>query len=116
MEAARAIGVRPTFDILIEAEILKEEEVADENLLQMGGAMLEAVDTNLDLAVSKKFVEAGEERVKAERGPLLIQAQAQTGVVLRDPYRVPPAGLGFIAQYQGNVIGRATQSIYSEQA
>ncbi len=116
MEAAQAIGVRPTFDILIEAEILHEEEVAEENLLQMGGAMLEAVDTNLDLAVSSKFVEAGEERVKAERGPLLIQAQAQTGVTLRDPYRVPPAGLGFIAQYQGSAFARASQSLYSEHA
>ena len=116
MEAAQAIGVRPTFDILIEAEILHEEEVAEENLLQMGGAMLQAVDSNLDLAVSSKFVEAGEERVKAERGPLLIQAQAQTGVTLRDPYRVPPAGLGFIAQYQGSVFARASQSLYSAQA
>ena len=116
MEAARAVEVRPTFDVLIEAEILHEEEVAEENRLQMGGAMLEAVDTNLDLEVSEKFVEAGEERVKAVRGPLIIQAEVQTGVTIRDPYRVPPSGLGFIAQYQGSTFARANQSIYSEQA
>lgn len=116
IEATRAVGVRPTFDVLIEAELVHEGEVPDENRVAMGAAMLEAVDTNLDLRVSEKFVEAGEERVKAERGPLLIQARVQSGVTIRDPYRVPPGGLGFIAQYQGSTFGRASQSIYSEQA
>lgn len=116
IQATRAVGVRPTFDVLIEAELVQEEEVAEENRVQMGAVMLQAVDTNLDLEVSEKFVEAGEERVKAERGPLLIQANVQSGVTIRDPYRVPPGGLGFIAQYQGSTFGRASQSIYSEQA
>jgi outer membrane protein len=114
MEATRAIGVRPTFDVLIEAELLHEEEAAEDNRIVMGEAMLEAVDTNLDLEVSEKFVEAGEERVKAERGPLIIQAQLQSGITIRDPYRVPPGG--FIAQRQGTTFARANQSIYSEQA
>jgi len=114
MEAARAIGVRPTFEILIEAELLHEDEGTEQNAIKMGAAMLEAVDTNLDLAVSEKFVEAGEERVKVERGPLIIQAQAQSGVAIRDPNRVRPGG--FIAQYQGSTFVRANQSLYSERA
>lgn len=114
MEAMRAIGVRPTFDVLIDAELLHEEESAEEGRIRMGAAMLEAVDTNLDLAVAEKFVEAGEERVKAERGPLLPQAQVQSGVTVRDPYRVPPGG--FLAQYQGSTFASASQSIYSAQA
>jgi outer membrane protein TolC/ABC-type uncharacterized transport system substrate-binding protein len=114
MEAARAIGVRPTFEILIEAELMHEDEGEEQNAIDMGVAMLAAVDTNLDLEVSQKFVEAGEERVKAERGPLIIQAQVQSGVTIRDPNRVLPGA--FIAQYQGTTFARANQSIYSENA
>ncbi len=114
MEAMRAIGVRPSFDVLIEAEIMHEEEGDQKGRIRMGAAMLEAVDTNLNLAVAKKFVEAGEEGVKAERGPLLPQAQLQSGVTVRDPYRVPPGG--FVAQYQGSTFASASQSIYSAQA
>ena len=51
----------------------QQEEVAEEDRVRMGGAMLEAVDANLDLEVSQKFVEAGEERVKADD---LIKATA----------------------------------------
>ena len=114
MEAARAIGVRPTYDILIEAELTHEDEGLEENRIEMGGAMMEAVDQNLDLAVSEKFVEAGEEGVKADRGALIIQAQAQSGVTVRDPNRTVPGG--FVAQYQGSTFVRANQSIYSERA
>jgi outer membrane protein TolC/ABC-type uncharacterized transport system substrate-binding protein len=114
MEAARAIGIRPTFEILIEAELMHEDEGIDENAIDMGVAMLEAVDTNLDLEVSQKLVEAGEERVKAARGPLIIQAQAQSGVTIRDPYRTVPGG--FVSQYQGTTFVRANQSLYSENA
>jgi outer membrane protein TolC len=114
MEAARAIGVRPTFEVLIEAELTNEDERDDDSGIDMGVAMLEAVDTNLDLEVSQKLVEAGEERVKAARGPLIIQAQAQSGVTIRDPRRTVPGG--FVAQYQGSTFVRANQSLYSENA
>ena len=114
MEATRAIGVRPTFEILIEAELMHEAQDEGENRVVMAGAMLEAVDTNLDLEVSEKLVEAGEERVKVNRGPLIIQARVESGVTVRDPNRTSPGG--FIAQYQGTTFARANQSIYSEQA
>jgi outer membrane protein TolC len=114
MEAARAIGVRPTFELLIEAELTNEDERSEDSGIAMGVAMLEAVDTNLDLEVSKKLVEAGEERVKAARGPLIIQAEARSGVTIRDPRRTVPGG--FVAQYQGSTFVRANQSIYSERA
>jgi outer membrane protein TolC/ABC-type uncharacterized transport system substrate-binding protein len=114
MEATRAIGVRPSYDVLIEAELMHEEEAEDENRVIMGSAMMEAVDRNLDLAVSEKFVEAGEEGVKVDRGALIIQAQAQTGLTIRDPNRTPPGS--FIAQRQATTFVRANQSIYSERA
>ena len=114
MAAARTMGVRPTYDVLIESELMHEDEGIEENRILMGAAMMEAVDQNLDLAVSEKFVEAGEERVKVDRGPLIIQAQAQTGLTIRDPNRILPAS--FIAQRQASTFVRANQSIYSEEA
>lgn len=114
MEASRAIGVRPSYDVLIEAELLREEEGIEQNRLGMGSAMMEAVDRNLDLEVSEKFVEAGEERVKIDRGALIIQAAAQTGLTVRDPNRILPAS--FIAQRQASTFVRANQSLYSERA
>ncbi len=114
MAAARAIGVRPSFEVLIEAELMHEDEGIEQNRIAMGKAMMEAVDQNLDLEVSEKFVEAGEERVKVDRGALIIQAQAQTGLTIRDPNRILAGS--FVAQRQASTFVRASQSLYSEQA
>jgi outer membrane protein TolC/ABC-type uncharacterized transport system substrate-binding protein len=114
MEAARAIRVRPNYDVLLEAELTHEEDVARANRVPMTGTMMTAVDRNLDLEVSRKFVEAGEEAVKVDRGDLIIQARAETGLTIRDPNRILPAS--FIAQRQASTFVRANQSIYSERA
>lgn len=114
MEAARAIGVRPDYEVLIEAELTHEDEGLEDNRIEMASAMMEAVDRNLDLEVSRKFVEAGEEGVKRERSGLIIQSEARTGLTIRDPNRVPPAG--FTAQRQASTVVRATQSLYSAEA
>lgn len=114
VEAAMGIGVRPTFDVLLEAELVDQEEVEPESQISMEAAMLEAVENNLDLLVSERFVEAGEELVKRERGPLLPQGQLETGVVIRDPDRVFSGGQ--IAERQASTFARASQSIYSEEA
>jgi outer membrane protein len=114
VQAARAVGVRPTFEVLLEADVVNEEEAADENRLHMRRAMMEAVDKNLDLLVSEKFVEAGEEGVKVDRGPLLPQAQLEVGIVNRDPDRIVTGGQ--LAEWQASTFARASQSIYSEQA
>ena len=114
MEAARAVGVRPTFEVLLEADVMYEEEAAEENRIHMGFAMKDAVEHNLDLLVSEKFVDAGEEGVKVDRGPLLPQGQLQTGVVYQDPDRIFDGGQ--IAEWQATTFARASQSLYSEQA
>ncbi|MHC4409286.1 MAG: TolC family protein [Planctomycetota bacterium] len=114
MEAARAVGVRPTFEVLLEADVVNEEEAAEENRIHMGFAMKDAVERNLDLLVSEKFVDAGEEGVKSDRGPLLPQGQLQTGVVYQDPDRIFAGGQ--IAEWQATTFARASQSLYSEQA
>ena len=114
VQAARAVGVRPTFEVLLEADVVNEEEAAEENRLHMRRAMMEAVDGNLDLLVSEKFVEAGEERVKVERGPLLPQGQLQVGVVYQDPDRILAGSQ--VAEWQATTFARGSQSIYSERA
>ena len=114
MEAARAVGVRPTFEVLLEANLVHEEEASDENRIRMNVAMKEAVDRNLDLMVSEKFVEAGEQGVKVDRGPLLPQGQLQVGVTYQDPDRIVPGGQ--VAEWQASTFARASQSLYSERA
>ena len=114
LDAARAVGVRPTYEVLLEADTMQEAEADEENRVDMGIAMLEAVDQNLELLVSEKFVEAGEEGVKRERGPLLPQGQLQVGATYRDPDRIVPGGQ--IAEWQGSTFARASQSIYSAEA
>ncbi len=114
MQAARAVGVRPTFEVLLEADVVNEEEAAEENRIHMGFAMKDAVEHNLDLLVSEKFVDAGEEGVKVDRGPLLPQGQLQTGVVYQDPDRIFAGGQ--IAEWQASTVARGSQSLYSEQA
>jgi len=113
MQAARAVGVRPSYEVLLEADMVHEEEAAEENRLHMRVAMKEAVEKNLDLLVSEKFVEAGEEGVKVDRGPLLPQGQLQVGAVYQDPGRTFP---GLIAEWQATTLARASQSLYSERA
>ena len=39
MQAARAVGVRPTFEVLLEADMVHEEEAAEENRIHMRVAM-----------------------------------------------------------------------------
>ena len=114
MQAARAVGVRPSYETLLEADMVNEEEASEENRIHMRVAMKEAVDKNLDLLVSEKFVEAGEEGVKVDRGPLLPQGQLQVGVTYQDPDRIVPGGQ--VAEWQASTFARASQSLYSERA
>jgi outer membrane protein TolC/ABC-type uncharacterized transport system substrate-binding protein len=114
LDAARAVGVRLSYEVLLEADTMEQEEVDDENQLDLGIAMLEAADQNLELLVSEKFVEAGDEGVKRERGPLLPQSQLQVGATYRDPDRIALGGQ--IAEWQGSTVARASQSIYSAEA
>jgi outer membrane protein len=114
MQAARAVGVRPSYEVLLEADMVHEEEVTAENRIPMQLAMRESVDKNLDLLVSEKFVEAGEEGVKVDRGPLLPQGQLQVGVVYQDPDRIIAGGQ--VAEWQAATTARASQSLYSERA
>ncbi|MDH3625534.1 MAG: TolC family protein [Myxococcales bacterium] len=113
MATATAIGVRPTFEVLLEADLVDEAE-SEEGRIKMSTAMRDSIDANLDLLVSEKFVEAGEEGVKRDRGPLLPQGALNAGVVQQDPDRIFPGGQ--VAERQASWTARASQVIYSETA
>ena len=111
---ARAIGVRPTFDVLLEADLVNETDVADRGDIALSTAMREAFDANLSLLESERLVEAGEQGVKIDRGALLPQGLLTGSVIQRDPDRILPGGQ--IAERQGTWTARARQSLYSEAA
>ncbi|MGB5809822.1 MAG: TolC family protein, partial [Polyangiales bacterium] len=94
--------------------VIDEVPEAALNRIEMGTAMQEAIDANLDLLISRRFVDAGVEGVKVDRGPLLPQGALTGSVIQRDPDRVAPGGQ--IAERQGTYTARASQSIYSENA
>ncbi|MDH3728445.1 MAG: TolC family protein, partial [Myxococcales bacterium] len=114
MATAMAIGVRPTFEVLLEADLVNEIVEGEGGRIEMSAAMRDSIDANLDLLVSEKFVEAGEEGVKRDRGPLLPQGILNAGVVQQDPDRILPGGQ--IAERQAAWTARASQIIYSEGA
>ncbi len=112
---ARAIGLRLGFDVLMEAEIIEESlSPRGEGQLTLQQAMHEARLNNLALQAEGKFVEAGEEQVKQERGPLLPQGQLGAGLVVQDPDRI--FQFSQVAERQANWNARASQSLYSESA
>ncbi len=109
-----AIGIRPTFEVLLEATLVDDGVLGDPGRIKLSTAMLDSVDANLDLLVSEKFVEAGEQQVNVTRGPLLPQAKFDMGVIAQDPDRVPIGGQ--VAARQALWTVRASQSVYSEAA
>jgi outer membrane protein TolC len=73
MRTARAIGYRPGWDVLAEAELLHPEPAPDGPRLTLAEAAKEAVAENLDLLAAELGVDAGEEQVeraRARRRPL----------------------------------------------
>lgn len=70
---ADAIGFRPTFELLFEADVL-EEELGDGRVLSLRGAVDEALERNLGLAVAQRDLDIAGEDTAVARGALLPQA------------------------------------------
>ena len=112
LATARAIGVRPTFELLLEADVIEQMPEDAANRISMARAMREAIEANLDLLVARKSVESGEQSVKIDRSGLLPQGVLDGGFIQRDADRIQPGGL--VTERQGTYTARATQNIYSE--
>jgi outer membrane protein TolC len=64
MITARALGIRPNWKVLTEANLIGVEEAEVGRELSLTGALHEAVATNLELRVQDQIVAAGAESVK----------------------------------------------------
>jgi len=113
MATARKIGVFPRWDILTEAELIKEEREEIERQLDISKAIQEAITANLDLAAKERFVAAGEQNVKEAWAHLLPQIDLSgTGVIIDEDRARASFGQAAERTVSGSVT--ATQIIYSE--
>ncbi len=114
MATARAIGVSPSWDSLIEARLL-HPEAADLPTLAMASTVDLAIEANLDLAARRLTVAAGEERVAQARGAFLPQLDLSATGVQIDEDR---AAASFGSQAERTVTGSAalSQLLYADGA
>ncbi len=113
MATARAIGLSPSFKILLEADLLNEERTDIHRKLSLSSVVREAENTNLDLAVADRFVASGKQAVKQARSALLPQFGINGGGVFIDSDRAR-FGVGQSSQHLATGSIYASQLIYSE--
>jgi outer membrane protein TolC len=113
MRTARAIGFSPTWEQLIEAELIAEETNGPTRELTLAETVKEALNINLDLAASDRRIAAGEAEVRKARAALLPQLSAVANGLLLDEDR---AEASFGSQTERSMTGSLVleQSLYSE--
>ncbi len=79
MATARAIGVHPSWRVLTEAELLRNEPANVARRLSLASAAREAVAANLDLLAADRSVAAGRQAVRAAGAALRPQVTASGG-------------------------------------
>lgn len=114
MATARAIGVSPRWDVLIEADQLHPLPEATETL-RFEDAVVEAVETNLDLAARRRGVAAGAYDVDAARAALLPSLDLSTTAVRIDEDRAA-ASLGAQSERSLTTGVEAAQLLFSDAA
>lgn len=115
VETARAIGVRRSWEILTEAELISQPRDTAERVLSLAAVVREAETANLDLRAADRTVAAGVQLVREARAPLLPQLDVTGRETVIDRDR---AESSFGAQGQSQVAGSLgfSQLIYSEPA
>jgi outer membrane protein TolC/ABC-type uncharacterized transport system substrate-binding protein len=113
MATARAIGVYPRWSIVTEANLINETREAIERVVDLNGAVREALTVNFDLAARERFVKAGEKDVTIARSNLFPQIDLSVLGMQIDKDR---AEASFGQQAEQSVSGSVnmTQVIYSE--
>ncbi|APG27960.1 hypothetical protein A7E78_08995 [Syntrophotalea acetylenivorans] len=113
MRTARAIGFSPTWEQLIEAELIAEETNGPTRILTLAETVNEAMKLNLDLAAADRRIAAGEAEVRKARAALLPQLAVVANGLLLDEDR---AEASFGRQAERSVTGTLVleQSLYSE--
>ncbi|MEZ4485085.1 MAG: TolC family protein [Syntrophotaleaceae bacterium] len=84
MATARAIGFSPTWEQLIEADLLEQEIQNPSRTLSLAGTVEEAMQVNLDLAAFERRISAGEAEVRKAKAALLPQLAVTANGLLID--------------------------------
>ena len=115
MATARAIDVSPSWEILIEAEVLHAENIEGAYDLTMEKAVREAVEVNMDLVVRRTEVDAGAEEIARARSSLRPQLDASAAALEIDADR---AAASFGSQAESSTTGSLalTQLVFSDAA
>ena len=114
MATARAIGVSPNWDLLVEARLLHPES-AELPTMTINSAIDTAIAANLDLAARRLEVEAGAEEVAGARSFLLPRLDlSAVGLQIDED----SAAASFGAQAERTLTGSAalSQLLYSDSA
>lgn len=114
-QTMKKIGVSPSWEILTEAKLLKNDSKKVEKHYSLADAVSEAIEKNLTFAVSQKTVLSGKEEVYSARSNLLPQLSLSATGLQIDKDR---AESSFGSQPEKTLNGSvtATQVIFSEKA
>lgn len=115
MATARAIGVYPKWSVATEANLINEDRESIDRVIDLDGAVKEALTANLDLAAKERFLKAAEKDVSAARSRLFPQISLSALGLQIDEDR---AEASFGQQPEQSVSGTVsvTQLLYSEPA
>ena len=115
MNTARALGVSPTYEALLEAKVLFPESAGVVRSLTLAEVVQEAVEVNLDLLARERRVLAGEQDVQRAGSVFLPQIDIGTlGLVIDEDRAVSSFG----SQSERSLAGSAglTQLLFSDDA
>lgn len=84
---ARALGLEPPWETLLEAMIIGNETPADEEILDLPTVMRRAIETNLDLRAQDRAVAAGAQEVQTARSAWRPQLSSSVAGILIDDDR-----------------------------
>ncbi|APD07282.1 hypothetical protein UJ101_01771 [Flavobacteriaceae bacterium UJ101] len=84
METAKKIGVYPNFEVLSEATLLNIGTSQQGRKLSLEGAVLEALENNLDLKISQADINVQEAVVRSAKSNLYPQLSVNTSATLID--------------------------------
>lgn len=114
MATARAIDYYPTWRVLTRAVLLNEAEETAGRILTLSDAVHAAVAANLDLQASRRFVDAGEEDIRAAKSQYRPQLDLSGGARRIDEDRAV-VGFGQNPEDLGAGALSLSQLIYSDK-
>jgi len=115
MKTARAIGFYPAWEVYYEADLLNEKDEMQKNIITLTQAVNEAVNVNLDLLASERFVLAGAQEVRKAIAILLPQSEISLDASIIDEDRAL-ASRGIQPERTLTGSANVNQLIFSESA